>query len=472
MITYLNSIKKARGFVTAHALQKRWGHMLAGIAGLFLLSACVTSGPNSPLPGRPDQQPPIIGGPATPKAPDEAKPGDTQPDEAKPGDTKPTETKPDHKTPEDKRADTGLRPAFMGEGDIKRIALILPLSARSKALSREAASMLEAAEMSVFDLHDEHALLIPLDSKGTSAGAKAAAKQALEMGADVIVGPITAPSVKAAGRAARKNNIPVIGFSTDTSVAGNGVYLLSLPPEAEVDRITRFAAKAGATRFAYIGPDSVYGHRVLGAYQNAIRNVGGQLVGAESYAGKDISVMQEPAKRLAAMFPTPAQAAANPNYADPYHVVLMPEGGTALRSLAPLLTFYNENTRHVQLMGTGLWNREDAAREPALKGGIFAAPDLESKKKFAARYTALYGHKPSRLASQSYDGVKIAAAVSSEDSRLRTSKLMDPAGFNGVDGRIRFLPDGRPDRGLAIYRIKNGHFVIIDPAPKAIGSQT
>ncbi len=420
---------------------------LLASAGMLLLSACATTGQTS-RPPQPHTPPPQT--------------GQTLPEQ--PGAQGP-ET-PGPQTPPQETADKGLHPAFM-QGDVKRIALILPLSSRSPALRREARSMLKAAQMAVFDEKDDHLLLIPLDSQGTPDGAKAAAEQALSDGADVVLGPITAPSVKQAGLVTAKAHIPLIGFSTDTKAAGNGVFLLSFPPEAEVARITEFAARSGASKFAFLGPDSRYGRRVLGAYRQSVQNLGGDMTAIETYHGKDISVMQEPAAKLAAMFPDTEDISKDPNYEDPYHVVLMPEGGTALRSLAPLLTFYNENTRHVQLMGTSLWGREDVAKEPALNGGIFAGPETEGKEKFAARYEALYGQAPSRLASEAYDGILISGFTITGDPDTEIERLIDPAGFYGVDGFVRFGPDGKPKRGLAVYQIKNGHVIVIDQAPKA-----
>ncbi len=424
---------------------------LKRIAAVFtaavILSACATTSPQ-PGPHYPQApQPPITQEPV---------PGETEVPVPVPTD----ETEPASEA-------RGLTPAFMAQGNIKRVAILLPFSAKSKTLRDEANSMLLAAELAIFGHNDNNVLLMALDSTGTVQGAERAAKTALDQGADIILGPVLAKSVRAVGNIAYEANIPVIGFSTDTNVAGMGVYLLSFPPEAEVRRITQFAAEAGATKFAFLGPESTYGKRVLNAYAQEVHRLGGLLAGVETYAGKDITVMQEPAARLANMFPSPEVTAKNPEFDDPYHVILLPEGGTALRSLAPLLTFYNENTRHVQIMGTGLWNRDEAAKEPALAGGIFAGPDLDGKLIFNANYDATYGEEPSRLASLAYDGVNIAAFVAESGAAERRQRLIDPAGFFGVDGLIRFTPAGTPERGLAVYQIKGGRFVVISAAPKS-----
>lgn len=446
MSVYEHVSTKARDFILGYGR-----FISAFILGSVLLSACATT---APAPQYPDQQYPIPG----------QRPVIERPDQQRPDIEEPV----DELTPEDEII--GINPAFMAGKDIRRVAILLPFSAKSSALRTEAASMLQAAEMSIFDKEEDNILLIALDSKGTREGAATATQSAISQGADIIIGPILASSVEAAGEAARNSGVPIIGFSTDTSVAGGGVYLLSFPPEAEVARITKFAAEAGATKFAFLGPESTYGKRALSAYLSEVGHLGGLMAAVETYAGKDITVMQEPAALLAGMFPSPEETAENPEFEDPYHVVLLPEGGTALRSLAPLLTFYNENTRHVQILGTGLWNRDEAAKEPALAGGIFAGPDLDGKVVFNANYDAIYGEEPSRLASLAYDGLSIAAFVAEgiddkNDERIR--RLIDPAGFFGVDGLVRFTPFGTPERGLAIYQIKGGRFVVIDPAPKS-----
>jgi len=427
--------------------------LLATVFGFaVLLSACTTTpGPGPQTPG--PTKPPVTGTP-DPQSPDPKA--------------------PEPKDPEPKQVDPskGLTPPFMAGEEIKRIAILLPFSAKSERLRAEANSMLQAAELSLFARAEDDVLLIALDSAGTPQGAEQATKTALAQGADIILGPILAGSVKASGRAARKSGTPVIAFSTDTSVAGNGVYLLSFPPEAEVKRITQFAVQGGARKFAYLGPDSVYGRRVLGEYRQQVSALGGVINGVETYVGKDITVMQDPAERLARLYKDKydADVKAGKTMSNPaYHAVLLPEGGTALRSLAPLLPYFADEITpaNVQFMGTGLWNRDEAAREPALNGGIFAGPDLEGKLAFNAKFEAVYNEEPSRLASLAYDAVNIAAYVTDGEKQERQARITAPEGFLGVDGLVRFNASGAPERGLAVYQIKNGRFVVIDPAPRS-----
>jgi ABC-type branched-subunit amino acid transport system substrate-binding protein len=364
----------------------------------------------------------------------------------------------------------GLTPPHMAGRDIKRMALILPFSAKSSRLREEADSMMKAAEMAVFNRDDADILLIALDTKGTPDGARSATRSAIKSGADVILGPILAGSVRASAREARRSNTPLIAFSTDQTVAGNGTYLLSFPPEAEVKRIVDYTATTGATRYAYIGPQSEYGKRVKAEFDASVAETRGEITASEIYDGNDISVMQEPAKRLAEYHRQGEIAARQNGGTTPmsYEAIMLPEGGTALRSLAPLFPYYDVDPAKVQFLGTSLWKNDETVREPALNRGIFAAADQDAKQPFLDGYDRTYGEDASRLASLAYDAVAVGAYVADGDPRGRKDRAEDPNGFYGVDGLVQFNEDGTPNRGMAVYQIRNGRFVIIDPAPKTV----
>ena len=458
------------------------GHI--GIASLSLaalmMSACTTVPvpqgqfpPRGPVVQRPVPPPVVTPNPTGTETPKEEKEADVK-DEPKDLEITKAPEQPTFETGDYFNNRDGLTPPHMAGRDIKRMALLLPFSAKSSRLREEADSMLRAAELAVFNRDDSDVLLMALDTRGTSDGARSATRSAIKSGADVILGPILANSVKASAREARRSGTPLIAFSTDQTVAGNGTYLLSFPPEAEVKRIVDYVATTGATRYAYIGPQSEYGRRVKGEFDGAVTANAGEITAYEIYDGKDISVMQEPAKRLAEFHRqgeiAAKEAAKGTGEIPPmaYEALLLPEGGTALRSLAPLFPYYDVDPAKVQFLGTGLWKNDETVREPALNGGIFAAADQDAKQPFLDNYDRTYGDDASRLASLAYDAVAVGAYVADGDPRGRRYRAEDPSGFYGVDGLVRFNPDGTPDRGLAVYQIKNGRFVIIDPAPKTV----
>ena len=459
--------------------QNQWGYtgyfkaflkpLILGV-GVLALTACETTPQQSPAPQRQGsiQNRPVIQTPTTPVQ----RPTTSGTEKTPSAPTENTLIKdttaavPTATLPRD-----GLTPPHMAGRNIQRVAIILPFSAKAAQLRAESQSMLKAAQMAVFAQEDTDTLLIPFDNKGNGSGTRDAVKQAVDAGADVIIGPILSGSVREARSAASRAGIPVIGFSTDQRAAGNGAYLLSFPPEAEIERIVAHARETGVSRFAFLGPDSAYGRRVREAYELAVQRSGAQITASETYKGKDISVMQEPAQRLAQYF---ARVEKSRLPTDPlaFEAIILPESGIALRTIAPLLTFYEDDLRKVQLLGTGQWQDEDSAREPALNGGLFAGPDIIERQRFQQDYDRLYGGEPGRLASLAYDAVNIASFIADGDPRLRRSRTEDPNGFYGIDGLVRFRPDGTPDRGLAIYEIRNGNIRVAVPAPRGIDDRS
>src|SRR4029077_21270050 len=127
--------------------------------------------------------------------------------------------------------------------------LILPLSAAGNA-GVAAQSMRDAAEMALAEFQNPHIQLLIKDDGGNPPGAQAGTQQALDEGAEIILGPLFALSVPAAAQLTRARGLSVIAFSTDSSIAGCGVYLLSFLPESDVNRISDYSAAIGKRSFA------------------------------------------------------------------------------------------------------------------------------------------------------------------------------------------------------------------------------
>src|SRR5258708_35122958 len=68
-----------------------------------------------------------------------------------------------------------------------QVALLLPLSGPSAGIGR---AMLDAAQLALFDIADEHFTLLPRDTEGTPEGASRAASAAIAGGAELILGPL------------------------------------------------------------------------------------------------------------------------------------------------------------------------------------------------------------------------------------------------------------------------------------------
>lgn len=399
-------------------------------------------------------------------------------------------------------------PEHMKGREPVRVALLLPLSAKNSEIRQVAGALLDAAQLAVFEVNNPNLLLMPKDTGGTPAGAEIAAREALNEGAELVLGPLLRESVMAVAPLAQAAGVQVISFSTDSGVSGNGVYLLSFQPEQEVQRVTRYAISQNRHRFAALVPISDYGNRVRDSFIKSVDMSGGRVIAVQPYQRRP-EEMFDPVKSLAnyqkqalgggvgvggeppVAPPPPSQGTLGGPGVDPaaqyqvgqlsrlldyqtyseapFDAVLLPEGGMLLRALAPLLPYFDVDPKQVKFLGTGLWDDPVIGKEPALVGGWFAAPPPDARSAFVSRFKNSYGRTPPRIASLAFDGVALSGALARLPAGQRFSQatLTNPNGFSGIDGIFRFTPDGQTERGLAVMEVTSKGFVVVDPAPSS-----
>ena len=345
------------------------------------------------------------------------------------------------------------QPQSVGTGQVK-IGLILPLSASGNA-GLAAQSMRNAAEMALAEFQNPNIQLLIKDDGGSPQGASQGAQQALSEGAEIILGPLFAGSVPAVAQLTRPRGTSVIAFSTDSSVAGRGVYLLSFLPESDINRIVDYSSGIGKHSFAAMVPDNAYGNVVEAAFKQAVGRKNGRVIAFEKY-GADRA--------------TPARTVAQAlGQAD---ALLIADDGDSVVATADALTAAGANLRNIQLLGTGLWDNPRVFASPVLQGGLYAAPDPSGFRSFAGRYRAKYGGEPVRTATLAYDAVALMAALARTQGaqRFAPETLTNPSGFAGIDGLFRFRSDGTNERGLAVMKVASGGSTPVAGSPKSFGA--
>jgi branched-chain amino acid transport system substrate-binding protein len=348
-----------------------------------------------------------------------------------------------------------MSPGVTSSTGAVKVALLLPLTGSGNTPG-VAKALKQAAELALFDFDNPAISLVPKDTKGTVDGARAAAESAMQDGAELMIGPLFAQEVSGAAPVARQANVPMIAFSSDEKVAGNGVYLLSFLAGRDVPRIVSYALAHGKHNFALLIPQSPYGRLAEAAFAKSVGRGGGQAVVRATFPPNDANAMLGPVRQVA-----------NAMKAGQIDVLFLPAGPEDLQSLAPLLASNEVTSKRLQFIGTGQWDYPNVGKEAALVGGWFPAPDPKGWSDFAGKYAKTYGSTPPRIASLAYDAVSLAVSLSSNPpgQRYTATTLRRGSGFAGVDGLFRLLPDGTSERGLAILEVRDYGLEVLEPAP-------
>jgi hypothetical protein len=342
---------------------------------------------------------------------------------------------------------------LLGAGGV-RVAMLLTESAPGNG-GETGRAFRNAAELAMRDFPTAGIQVAVYDTRGTPAGAQAAVNAALSQGAEIILGPLFASEVSAIAPAARRAGKPVVAFSSDASVAGPGVYLLSFLPSDDVTRIVAYSASQGRRSFAALLPANSYGAVAEASFRRAVAASGGRILAIQSY--------QPNAQDLR------AKAAAVASVASQIDALFIPDSGDMVPTIAAELAADGVTRDKVKFLGSGQWDDTRVLQNPALVGSWFPAPTKQGFEEFSRKYQGAFGAFPPRTATLAYDGTVLAAGLVRQYGAegFATSALTSPNGFAGIDGIFRFLPSGLTERRLTVYEVTGTGARILAPAARS-----
>ena len=348
----------------------------------------------------------------------------------------------------------------IGTGSV-RVGLLLPFSAQGNA-GNIAQIFKNSATLAVETITGNDMMLLVKDTSGTAAGAQQAAQQALSEGAELILGPVFADSVRAAGQVSKQANRPLIGFSSDPTAATEDVYLLSFLTGNDVRRIISHAGANGKRSFAALISNDAFGQVAEAAFRSTVPAAGGRILAIERYTA-------DPTNPEATQNDVQAKAVALAQAAPTVDAIFIPQGAVAPFA-AQVLQQNGVNLGTSQILGTGTWDDPRVISSNTLVGSVFAAPDKAQFNAFSSRYQARFGSAPPRTASLAYDASILAMGLirTAGARRFERSIITNEQGYIGTDGVFRLNPNGLNDRSLAVYQINNGVAQVLEPAPQSL----
>ncbi len=339
-----------------------------------------------------------------------------------------------------------------GQGTV-RVALLLPKTAPGNAAA-VANELRNGATMAMQDFGQSSLQLVIKDTKGHPADAQSAAGEAISEGSSIVIGPLFAATVSAASGITVPAGVSMLAFSTDSSIARRGVYLMSFTPEDDSRRMLKYAISLGRRSIIAFLPNSAEGS----IRENVLRQVAG-TAGATTQIIKYDRTPEGIEKAV-------IDSLALIEGAD---TIYIPEGGPVPHSILTGIRRNGTIIQDKQVLGSGAWESVKAS-EPVLAGALYPGRDVSSFNNFADRYETNFNVRPGVQAALGYDAITLVSELVRLNNRARafdTQSLENRQGYRGVNGIFRLRPSGTAQRGLAIYQIREGKGQIAVPAPSS-----
>ncbi len=353
-----------------------------------------------------------------------------------------------------------------------KVGILLPLSGDYAALGN---AMLDAATLALYDEYmsvpasriRSQIVLIPKDTGKSANSAAKAASEAIADGATFIVGPLFGQAVTAMKPIVKAAKVPVISFSNTRAVAEPDIYTYGYLPEQQILRIAEYAYLQGYQRVALLAPNDAYGQKVRDELSFIYSQKGGFVSPAELYAPSELNIGAAASRLMAAYDNTTDDRK--------FQAVFIADNGASMKNIIKALKRNALNFEKIKLFGAGFWDDQEFNKIPELNGAVFPGTPPEYFVKFEQRFIAMYGYKPMRLASLSYDVISLLARISmpSSANKIDKSLLAKEEGYYAPANHLyRLLPDGTSERKLAIIAVSPDGFKIIEPASKSFSDPT
>ncbi|MCO5073379.1 MAG: penicillin-binding protein activator [Rhizobiaceae bacterium] len=340
---------------------------------------------------------------------------------------------------------------MIGSGPV-RVAMLLPIGGSGNG-AKIGIELRNSARLAVEDFGSDTLQIVVKDTAGQPELALSMATEALAEGSSALLGPVFAPEVSRIAPTLRQSGKIAIAFSSDQTVAGNGIYLNSFLPQGIADRTVTYAFSQGLRTFVALVPNNAAGAVMERQLQETLQTLGGEVLQVERYEPNDGSV-QTAAAAIAAK-------------ANEAQAIFIPDGGPSPNAIAAALRSNGVDIAAKKLLGTGLWNSSSLA-DPALAGAWLADVDQARINEFKTRYRQKFGAEPSTNAVLGYDSVSLAVSIVKVHGPVGfTAGVIEArSGFTGYGGVFRFGSDGSNQRAYTVYEIEpGGRRKIVSPSP-------
>lgn len=155
----------------------------------------------------------------------------------------------------------------------QRIGVLLPLSGPLADLGN---ALLEGISAQFYRAHGATATLLVFDTAGQPDLAESGYRNALQQGADRVIGPLTREAVERI--AGIDSQVPTLLLNQAATPLQMPFWALSLSPEDDARAAALRASESRSVRALVLVPEGSFGERVAGAFRGTFEDAGGRVV--------------------------------------------------------------------------------------------------------------------------------------------------------------------------------------------------
>jgi branched-chain amino acid transport system substrate-binding protein len=387
-------------------------------------------------------------------------------------------------------------------GQPLKVALLLPLSGVYQNIGQ---NMLEAAQIALFMYPNPNILLYPHDTQSTQTGARLAAQKAINDRATIILGPLTSEHTRAIQNDTAAAGIPILSFSSDETLANRNTHVFGHQKGIQAVQAAKTIADLDISTTAILAPNTPYGLNMSQKFQDAAFGLGISITQIAYFdpqstdQSKELKILSQ--EQLSLKLLTQEKKLLEREYRlvgedmsdisltrldelkklDPqplinFKALYLPVSSEKLPLIVSQLAFYDMDSDHVQLIGSGLWHEKSLYRNKGeyIKGAYYPAPHAGQMASLKTEFKQYYNKEMLDISSLAYDAVKLVT-MSYSYSHHRPERLTDAFyqedGYLLSNGPTILNRGGLTQRLYSTYETRRYDFIEKEIAPLAFPPQ-
>ncbi|MDC3088826.1 hypothetical protein OA505_03460, partial [Alphaproteobacteria bacterium] len=219
----------------------------------------------------------------------------------------------------------------------------------------------------------------------------------------LIIGPFRREVLLDIKPIAKSKFIPILTFSNDISLRENNIWSLGFSPEEQVESVISCALSYGYKNFGLVAPDNLYGRILTNASIDLISDYKNNKYDKILLNNNQINNKS----KLFSILKSFLKFNENQTLHTRFDSILIGGSKEFILEIAPLLAFFNVDSKYVKILGTEKFNTKEIKNEPSLEKAWFPAIVSKNEKNFQLYWQKIWGDDVNYFSNSGFDAGSI-----------------------------------------------------------------
>jgi hypothetical protein len=351
-----------------------------------------------------------------------------------------------------------------------KIGVLLPLSGKYKDIGE---SFLNAIELALYDVANNHIKIYPKNGKGTPLDTYKSAKEFEEEGIEIVIGPIFYENLE---RLNEIDNITFISLTNNSNKTSNNIISFGININSQINTIKKYLNKTESNRTLLLSPKTQFLEQTeifenselklkeVFFYNTNVKKITNEIEKLTKYRErkKDLerrikilekSDLYKHKKELEKLEQMHTLGQVN------FDTVIVLDFGERLKSVLTSFIFSDVTSEKVNFFTVNQWFDKTLFNESALQNLYFPAIDLNNLTKFNKKYKKKFNKKPNEVSILAYDALGlIYYCWFNNNFQFKKDQLYNKKGFKGLHGEFN-IENNISMQKLKIYKVSGKKFI-------------